>query len=266
MDSGLLGLLCILVILSLSEAFDNFSIGKLISISREVRKKETAVVKLERQNADLISQMISISSNNKQTQSHTNVYGDYHTSPSVRKATEDEVEDSGVADDTPINPDASPQIPPPARRPRVNLRVAENIAFEKYVEQRKVSRDAVVREAKLVSQFDGNDPISNYQPIFDAFIRGAHEHVFVEMLPRRMASPLYRDRLYMMLSKINHYRAARRIDAHLELVLTNIPDDEGYRYPLEKFMEFFSPALASGLMRTVNVEFTKEEITKIMGS
>ncbi|MLB03136.1 hypothetical protein D5Q63_20925, partial [Escherichia coli] len=44
-NSGVIILLSLLLILILSESFDNFSLGKLISISREVKRKEQEVNK-----------------------------------------------------------------------------------------------------------------------------------------------------------------------------------------------------------------------------
>jgi hypothetical protein len=66
------------LILVLAESFDSFSIGKLISISRESKKKEKEIRNLEIKNSELIDQIISIQNIQSQTQQHTNVYGDYN--------------------------------------------------------------------------------------------------------------------------------------------------------------------------------------------
>jgi len=72
------GIIFLLLVLVLAESFDNFSLGKLVSISREAKKKEVEVQNLEKKNTAPLSQLISITSNNTQNQSHTNVYGDFH--------------------------------------------------------------------------------------------------------------------------------------------------------------------------------------------
>ncbi len=92
LNNGILVLLSMVLILVLAESFDNFSIGKLISISREAKKKEEKVKELEHKNSELIKQVISISTAQNQTQQHTNVYGDYHESLSDEKASSQEVE------------------------------------------------------------------------------------------------------------------------------------------------------------------------------
>lgn len=77
--NGLYTLLALLLILVLSESFDNFSIGKLISITRDVKEKNEENKKLEQKNSELISQIISISNIQNQKQESTNVFGDYYT-------------------------------------------------------------------------------------------------------------------------------------------------------------------------------------------
>lgn len=64
-----------------------------------------------------------------------------------------------------------------------------------------------------------------------------------------------------MLSKINHYRIAKRVEAHLDLVLMRLPNEEArpYHQTTDRFLEGFEPAIASGLLKVVAVEFTEEE-------
>lgn len=75
--SGIYILLSILLILVLSESFDNFSIGKLISIKRAYDNKKNENEKLEQKNTQLINHIVSIT--NSQTQKQTNVFGDLYS-------------------------------------------------------------------------------------------------------------------------------------------------------------------------------------------
>ncbi|EIV1738007.1 hypothetical protein L7E62_004648 [Vibrio parahaemolyticus] len=83
----LISLIVLVLVLVLSESFDNFSVAKLISISREADKKEAEKQVLEARNSELLNQLISISTSQSQTQTHTNVYGDYVESAKDQKAT-----------------------------------------------------------------------------------------------------------------------------------------------------------------------------------
>ena len=252
--AGVITLLCLLLVLVLSESFDSFSVGKLISVSREVKKKEKEVEKLEKQNAHLLTQLISISNTQSQTQSHTNVYGDYHATPTVQKASATDVQEKQSSDAI----GAAPQTESP--RATTNWQKAEEIALAKYLQQRSLHPSNAIIEAKLVSQFQGIDPISSMQPVFDAYIKETDHETFVEMRPATFMPLMFRDRLYVMLSKINHYRTAKRVEAHLDLVLMKLPAEKQISSSsFSRLLESFEPAIASGLLKIQEIEFTAEE-------
>lgn len=76
---GIFILLAILLVLVLAESFDNFSVGKLISIQRQFDVKKEENKKLEQKNAELISHILTISNTQNQKQQTTTVLGDYYT-------------------------------------------------------------------------------------------------------------------------------------------------------------------------------------------
>lgn len=264
-DLGIIILIGFIVILILSETFDNFSLGKLISISRVVKKQEKEIDKLERQNENLLAQIVTVSASQSQNQSHLNVYGDYHVAPpAVTQATPEEVEQKNEAEEA-TSPSRQQYLPSnQPSRTTVNWRKAEEKALNRYVATKKIIRESVISEAKLTNHFDGVDPISTQPIIFDAFLNMNGAAVFVEFRPERSSSPMYRDRLYFMLSKINHYRQVKKTDAYLELVLMRLPDGEPARYPISRLLESFAPAIASGLLRVMEIEFSKDEYSEII--
>lgn len=79
LKNGVFILLSILLILVLSESFDNFSIGKLISIKREIQNQRSENKKLEQKNSELINHLILITNTQTQRQDSTNVFGDYYS-------------------------------------------------------------------------------------------------------------------------------------------------------------------------------------------
>ena len=91
-NRGLLVLLFILLILVLAESFDSFSIGKLVAISRESKKKERQIQGLEKKNSELINQIISIQNIQSQSQQHTNVYGDFNVGQKLEQVSGQESE------------------------------------------------------------------------------------------------------------------------------------------------------------------------------
>jgi hypothetical protein len=258
-SSGIITLLGIILVLVLSESFDNFSIGKVIQISREIRKKEKEVEKLEKRNESLLTQLISISNIQSQNQSHTNVYGDYHAAATVEKASEQEVKENKSAE--------TPQAPPSTNlsKPRVDWGKAEALGLKKYLALRALHPSNVITDAKLVTEFHGIDPVSSIQPVFDGYIKNSDHETFIELRPTKFMAPQFRDRLYLMLSKINHYRNAKRVEAHLDLVLLKVPGEEESRVygSPGRVLDSFDPAIASGLLKIHEIEFTEEEANSL---
>ena len=255
-NSGIITLLLVLLVLVLSESFDNFSVGKLISISREVKKKDKVVQKLEKDKSDLLSQLITISSTQNQTQQHTNVYGDYNApkGATVERATEQEVQ-AKETDEEEIK--TAPQ-----REYRTDWRKVESVAMTKYIEKKGIHSANVIPEAKLVTQFHGIDPVSNNQPIFDGCYKNDDKEIFVEFRPNRGMHMMLRERIYMMLSKLNHYQNVKGVNTHLDLVWLNIPDEESRGRSAERFLQDFEPAIASGLLRISEIDISQEEMSE----
>lgn len=81
-----------MLVLVLAESFDNFSIGKLVSIKREINKKNEENSNLEKKNQELLKQIFKIS--NKQKQSNTSVFGDYY--PDKKKDNQNKEIDDNV--------------------------------------------------------------------------------------------------------------------------------------------------------------------------
>jgi uncharacterized membrane protein len=79
LKNGVFYLLFLLLVLVLAESFDNFSIGKVLSVKREIQHKESENKKLEQKNTELISHLISITNSQTQKQQSTNIFGDYYS-------------------------------------------------------------------------------------------------------------------------------------------------------------------------------------------
>jgi hypothetical protein len=260
-NAGIITLLSFLLVLVLSESFDNFSVGQLVTVTRKAQKQAKEVEKLGTRNAELLSQLISISTANTQNQNHTNVYGDYHQAATVTKASEEEVEESATTESSGDSAnEGSRQV-----RVRYDWRAAERLCLDKYLSGKDIHTSNVITEAKLTTQFHGIDPVSSHQPIYDAYYRDGEEEVFVEFRPnRRSTSFMLRDRLYVMVSKIAHYRRTKNVEAHLDLVLMTLPDEEksnGLTIPA--ILESFEPAVASGLLRVSELKLSDEEMAQI---
>ncbi|EKN4745493.1 hypothetical protein [Yersinia aldovae] len=262
-------ILCVMVILILAESFDNFSLGKYLTISREVKQKEREVEKLERINSTLFQQVINMTNIQSQSQSNTNVYGNYQVNPYVGKANEDEIIESksmeGNIDNKTIpSTDESRAISYSTRRKVIEE--IENISLNNFYKKNRIHESDVVRNAKLVSEFHGVDPISTMQMVFDGYIKSTEKEIFIEVKVFSSTIPImFRDRLYLMLSKINHYKNAKNIEACLELIIIVISDDEDNFRNIDhkkRLIETFSPAIDSGLLTIHYSKYAKDKFER----
>lgn len=247
-SAGLIILIAFLLILVLSESFDNFSIGKIISLSREIKKKEEKISQVETEKKELLSQIISLTNNVNQRQSNTNIYGlpsDFTKHFEIEKVSEDEKEE--------IEEEIEETETTISRRRRLDTQKIEDYVINKYIEDNNVDVSQIYREIKLKA-FDGIDPISDSSPIYDGYVKEVDRELFLEIRPTRFISPMFTDRLYKMLSKIHHYRNIRKTNAVLILVLVDIPNIDGNttmeraRFA-NRIWDDFAPALNSGLLK-----------------
>lgn len=249
-DAAVLTIIAFTTVLVLSEAFDNFAIGKLISLSRENKKNVKQVEKLEGQNSQLLTQLISVSTSQSQVQSHINVSGDYHEGLRVEKATDEDVSENQL--DETSTPEPTPS------RPMLNYQAVEEIALNHYIAKQQIQETDIIRNTRLVSAFKDVDRISNSPILFDGYFKEPNREVFVEVRP--VISIMMRDKLYMMLSKIRHYGQQNGVAVHLDLVAVMIPSrSERYQRTWKRIQEEFEPAISSGLLRVTLFELTEEQ-------
>jgi hypothetical protein len=74
---------------------------------------------------------------------------------------------------------------------------------------------------------------------------------------------MFRDRLYVMLTKINHYKTIKKANVYLVLLLVITPELTHSRPPnyyIERLHREFEPAITSGLFRILLIEPTQEEL------
>lgn len=263
-STGIITLIIILVVIALSESFDNFSVGKMLTMSRDIKAKESSINKLNTENTELRRELVSVVNSISQKQSSTNIIGlpDYLAKNiGVEKATDDEI--------TKKRTEESEELPEPSRpiRRRVDHRKLEEIAFAKFLQSRNLTEFDLIQEAKLVTQFSGIDPVSNIQPIYDGYINTGDSEIFIEVKLSKFSSIMIRERIYLMLNKIYLYNKVKNANAHLNILLVDIDDESNS--PLrsqrnsDRLKEYFEPSIVNGLLRIIPIEITEEEKLQI---
>jgi hypothetical protein len=176
------------------------------------------------------------------------ISGDYVAAPKVLKASEEEVEDK-----TSTEAQEQPSTAEPTQ-PRLNMRKVQSLAVQKYLQSRSVDTANLIKDAKLTA-----DAISNFQVIFDGYLNEGDREVFIEVNSVGCFGGFARDRLYVMLSKVNHYRNAKRIKAQLELIRVNLPQVAARSTRPGYLDESFAPAILEGLLKITTMEFSEAE-------
>jgi hypothetical protein len=140
----------------------------------------------------------------------------------------------------------------------------EEIALPKFLATEGLSQLPIISDAKFTNQFQQIDPVSEFSPIFDGYIKTIDTEIFIELRIKNRSIIMLRERLYLMLSKINYYRTIKRVNAYLFLVLIIRPEDDQNEAILDRIKKEFEPAISNGLLRIREVEITEEEHQKII--
>lgn len=266
-SNGIITVILIVVVLVLSESFNQLSIGKILSLTKEVVKEKEENASVKEENKELRQNLFKIVSNIQQSQ----VNNTFNAPPEawqkllgVVPATEPKEE---VASEETSQQDAATS-PEPSReeefRQRSQLRrSAAEVGLSKFISGLPLPESSIIYDAEFSTAFHGIDPIMERRVIFDCYLKGTDVERFVEVRHRDISSPMAMDSLYIMLSKIYLYRQAKNTNAELILVLvsTNF-DQESRSNRYERFLDSFQPAIANKLLRIEHVQVSQEEAQK----
>lgn len=258
-------LICLLIVVLLSSSFDDFQIGKIISLKRNVSEYKVKNEKLENEKNELVKQLINFNIQSQHT-SNMNFNGisleDLKKGIFIEKASETEIKDSKSEED----------------KERVKNNKIESKEPEKVIDREKlealvlkkcfgtINFGSIINDVKVNNKFNDIDPISNRTVIFDAFFNDQDTERFIEI--QQYISPMFYDRLYVMLNKIYHYRKIKNSNSNLTLIIPKLPKtaERSMRpsfYSTDRLKEVFFPAISSGLLNVLEVEITEEEVNEV---
>jgi hypothetical protein len=267
--AGILSVLGMMIILILSEVFNSFSLGKILTLSKEVQKTREEKDEVKNENAELRQSLVHIATH-VQSQVNTTIQAqgaDFLRLLGVVKADEDEEDEA--ADKAGQPPEAPAGHDERASRSISRHRVlaeVESLVLKKYSEKHNFSETDIVRQIRFTDAFEHIDPICNRPVTFDGYVKSPTKERFLEVKTRRaaMGSMLW-DRLYVMLSKVLLYRQAKKTDAELIVLLADLPEEEDDRNARswDRFMDLYQPAIVSGLLRVETIAVTSAEYTAI---
>ncbi len=266
--AGIVTTIGFIVILVLSESFNNLSLGKILSLSREVQKKETEKEQVKTENKELRQELFKIVSNIQQSQVN-NTYNapsdEWLKLLGVVKAKESDKEDEQEEQkevQRAIEFMAERDKAREESRARVrSRRNAELIGIRKYTNNLSIPDSELIQGAEFSQAFDEIDPIMNKRIVFDGYIKGVNQERFIDVRSKDSTSFMYYDRLYVMLNKIHLYRQTKGISAELVLILLDIEGEENDRLlSTDKLYDYFQSAISNKLLKIESISITKEEL------
>ncbi len=265
-------LILILVILSLAEIFDSFSISNIISLKKENAKTLGELKSQKEENRELRTQLLNVVSatiSNK----NINVFG--MDSKGLREilveeAQPDDIEEKRESEEQIIDnaPKETATISP---RSRTNFfRGIERFALDKFIRQNDIPSTSIHKEIKFSDEFVGVDPIMNRNIVFDAYYKTINEEFFIEVtMPYSVYHQIYT--LYHTLSKIYFYTTAKQHKAKLIVIIPILPESTRRQLQyhganqaiIEHLENAFKPAINKGLLEFLKLEITEDETQKL---
>lgn len=256
-------LIALIVIVLLSNSFDNFQLGKILTLSKNVSEYKAKNEKLENEKNELINQLINFSIQSQHS-SNTNINGitleELKKNISVEKATEKEINDNKSEEDDAKNKTDKNEMR--EQRTIINRKKLEALAIKKCFGE--INYASILREVKVSDKFNDIDPISTKPVIFDAFYKDNEVERFIKIIYSTL-SPMFFDRLYVMLNKLYHYRKIKNSNSNLTLIIVQVPDKDNKFsfYSSDRLKELFLPAISCGLLNILEIQVSEEEINEV---
>jgi len=270
--SGIVVCLSFIIILALSESFDNFSIGKLLTLSKNNKQIKSENERLKNENFKLISQMINIKNNNNQNVS-INLEGSRN------------IEDIN-SNNSDINEDIN------SNNSDINESIEEEQKFKTFEELRKerIERHRLMRamevcllkkelsnvpqnaetqyEVKVISNEMITDDIMKNDLRFDAFSRYGKNNIFYEIKTSAFLWNVFE--LYYKIRLVQIYGEKNNTNSKLVLILPKF-DEKLKEKMMERQLEIFDrirlkindvfePAISNGLLVISNIEISLQEL------
>ncbi|MGM6296647.1 hypothetical protein ABLB03_23495 [Vibrio parahaemolyticus] len=270
-SAGIITLIAMVIVIILSESFNNLSIGKILTLSNEVRKNEKENEKVKNENKELRQELFKFVANVQQSQIN-NTYNapsdewlkalGVIKSDDVSDAEDEHEEQQELQEQVEARRIAQREK---SRERRERLKKAEKLALNKYLEQLSIPQGELIERVEFSNAFDEIDPIMNRRIVFDGYLKQPHNERFIEVIFSTSSTITNVDRLYVMLNKIHFYREAKKINSDLLLIIINLEEQEEEmrrRDITERLFDYFQPAIRNKLLKIEHIQITKEDIDK----
>lgn len=234
-------LICLLVILILSNSFDYIHFGKYFELSKRVKEGNEKITQLKESNEALYAKIVNMSFQNTQTGTVNNYYQLKETDPITQQKEQEEEQKSNTTD---------------KQNKRLDIKIYQNLILDKYFGIGL--KDKLQRNMSLVEEASQSfDQISIREVSFDALLEENNKLLFIDVI-KGQAYSFYYDRVYVKLNKILCYTRAMKKETQLLLLIPKELDAEKENRDTFLF-KYFEPAIKNNLLRMEYVEYSKAE-------
>ena len=262
-------LICLLIVIVLSNSFDSFSIVGIFNLRREVKENKEKIDKLENLMFQSLTNNIRIVNNSsskiemdsadeeeikEEEQQQELMLQSQHADPVGL-----EVQRMDSADKEKIKEEEQQQEEKEkmgeTRIPRQRLDREEfaKLLLRKYCEKNHQSGN-LLYDMKISDTF-----ISNRSVSFKAYIKDDEKELFIDTFQASAFSFLMsHDRIYVKISKILNYRSVKNTNAKM-VCLIGKPDFEQERFNVSKLQSDFLPAISNNLRDIVLISYSQAE-------
>lgn len=257
--------LSLLVILALSEMFDNLSIPKVISLSKNVKEVKKENEDLKDANIKLLEQITNIKNSNSQNIFLPNSFSTISSS---------NIDDINKNVDNLESGDFETKVvyKVPASERYKYRRNLEIFMLKKALDtDNNISSYDIQYDIKLINNKLVDDNIMKNEARFDALKSNLNENIFYEV----KITPFMLDfsyQLHYMLRTLELYKEFTKIpcklvlvlpkfEGELEKILFNMNSDR-FTIMKEKMSNIFEPAIENHLLEIVVINVSKEELDK----
>lgn len=257
----------LLVILSLVEMFDNLSIPKIISLSKNMKELDKENKNLKETNIKLLEQITTIKNFNNQT-----IYLPSSFS-TVGSSNIDDINknEEPVSSNEQMESNNSNSISKPRLLAFERYRYKKNL--DVFLLKKVLGKDDkfdIQYDVKLINHSRAEDNIMKNEARFDALKTDGNSNTFYEVKfsPRLID---YSYQLHYMLRTIELYQEFSKCSSKLVLILPKMdkelanilfPNMDTFCTPKARISYQFEPAIRNNLLEIMEVDISKEELDK----
>ena len=232
-------LLCLLVILVLSNSFEHIHFGEWFELSNRVKEGNEKISQLKDSTDALYSK---INNMNFQT-TQISIGSDLVKPTDIKLQQKEQEEEKKISDEI--------------SKTRLDIKIFRNCILDKFFGLGL--KDKLQKNMSLVESDQNLDQISNRSADFDALLEDNNKKTFIDVL---IHFSLFIDyyRLYVKLNKILSYKKASGINVSLLVLIPRNEELDKLHTNMNAVLEKnFGPAIDNNILRIEYVDYSKEE-------